>query len=100
MVLAAYGTNVEERVLEDQARLEPRGTVIDELERLARQFHLVAEIQETTVEDLRRMLAEGRLPPRVTRKSIRLFQLAHRLLGSCCVVCSKPDKVSYDNVIE
>jgi len=40
------------------------------------------------------------LPPRVTRKSIRLFQLAHRLLGSCCVVCSKPDKVSYSNTIE
>src|SRR5439155_4625958 len=62
MVLAAYRMRVEERVLESQARLEPLGTLIDELERLARQFNLVAEIQETTVEDLQRILAEGRLP--------------------------------------
>jgi hypothetical protein len=135
MVLASYGTYVEEGVLESQAHLEAEGTPIEELERLARQYHLTAEIQETTVVDLRRILAEERLPiayidravfdltprqrlkhsireakihvvvptrvttasvafhdplpPRVSRKSLQLFQQAHRILGSYCVVCSK-----------
>jgi hypothetical protein len=30
------------------------------------------------------------LPPRVTRRSVRMFEHAHRMLGSCCVVCSGP----------
>ena len=46
MVLAAYGTDVEESTLEAQARMEPDGTDVGELERLARQFGLVAEPQE------------------------------------------------------
>jgi ABC-type bacteriocin/lantibiotic exporter with double-glycine peptidase domain len=61
MVLAAFGTDVEESTLESQARLEEDGTVIGELERLARQFGLVAEIQEATVKQLRQFLAEGKL---------------------------------------
>ena len=36
MVLAAFGIDVEEGMLEDQARMEPEGTDIGELERLAR----------------------------------------------------------------
>lgn len=51
-----------ENELEKHARLEKKGTLIDELERLARQFDLVAEIQETTVEELGQILAEGSLP--------------------------------------
>jgi hypothetical protein len=62
VVLAAYGTQVQEGELEARARMEPKGTRIDELERLARQFLLVAETQETTVEGLRWVLAEGKLP--------------------------------------
>lgn len=62
MVLAAYGRNVEESELEAQARMEVNGTPIDELERLARQFRLEAEIEETTVAELRSILAEGKLP--------------------------------------
>jgi hypothetical protein len=62
MVLAAFGTKVEERELEGRARLEGEGTLIDELERLAREFHLRAEIQETTVEQLQQILLEGKLP--------------------------------------
>jgi hypothetical protein len=135
MVLAAFGTKVEEKVLESRARMEKGGTPIDELERLARQFGLVAEIEETTMADMRRILSEGRLPiayidraifdlspnqrsrhslrdarihtvvpthvsaasvtfhdplpPRITRKSSRLFQSAHRILGSYSVVCSR-----------
>jgi hypothetical protein len=61
MVLAAYGRHVRESELEAQARMELEGTPIDELERLARQFQLLAEIQETTVEELRGILAEGKL---------------------------------------
>jgi hypothetical protein len=62
MVLSAYGTHVQEGELEAQARMEPKGTRIDELERLARQFLLVAEDRETTVEGLGRIPAEGKLP--------------------------------------
>lgn len=62
MVLAAYGRHVPESELQAQARMESKGTRIDELERLARQFQLVAEIQETPVEELQWILAEGQLP--------------------------------------
>jgi ABC-type bacteriocin/lantibiotic exporter with double-glycine peptidase domain len=53
MVLAAFGTEVEEGTLEAQARLGPLGIEIGELERLARQFGLVANPREVTVEQLR-----------------------------------------------
>jgi len=62
MVLAAFGTIVEERELEALAHLQEEGTPIDELERLAREFHLKAEIQDTTAEELQRILLEGKLP--------------------------------------
>jgi ABC-type bacteriocin/lantibiotic exporter with double-glycine peptidase domain len=61
MVLVAFGSDVEESTLESQARLREDGTEIGELERLARQFGLIAEIHEATVEQLRQFLAEGRL---------------------------------------
>src|SRR5436190_17856485 len=60
MVLAAYGTDVKESTLEAQAHMEPDGTDIGELERLAQQFGLVAEIQEVTTGQLRQLLAEGK----------------------------------------
>jgi hypothetical protein len=138
MVLAGYGTDVEESALANQAHLEEDGIEIGELERLARQFGLAAAIQEATVEQLRQFLAEGKLamtfidraifdltprqraqhslraakmhvvvptritsgavtyhdprpPARIVRKSIRLFQSAYDRLGTCCVVCSKPE---------
>jgi ABC-type bacteriocin/lantibiotic exporter with double-glycine peptidase domain len=62
MVLAAYSRHVEERELVAQARMERKGIRIDELERLARQFQLVAEIQQITLAELRSILAEGKLP--------------------------------------
>jgi ABC-type bacteriocin/lantibiotic exporter with double-glycine peptidase domain len=62
MVLASYGTDVEEGTLEGQAHMDPDGTEIGELERLGRQFGLAADIQEATVEQLRHLLAEGKLP--------------------------------------
>src|SRR2546423_1092015 len=62
MALAAYGTHVQESELEAQAKMVPKGTPVDELERLARHFGLVAEIRQTTVEGLRDILAEGKLP--------------------------------------
>jgi hypothetical protein len=62
MVLAFYGIQVLEGELEAQAHIERKGTDIKELERLAQQFQLAAPIQETTVEELRQILAEGKLP--------------------------------------
>jgi hypothetical protein len=62
MVLAASGTVVEESRLEELTRMEPDGTEIGELERVARQFGLVADIQESTVEQLRELLVEGKYP--------------------------------------
>jgi hypothetical protein len=61
MVLAAFGTSVPERELEANARMEEGGTPIEELQRLAQRFGLVAEIQERTVEQLQQVLAEGKL---------------------------------------
>jgi predicted double-glycine peptidase len=135
MVLGSFGTYVEEPELEAEAHLEKRGASLDELERLARQFGLVAQVRETSIEDLRQILAEGHIAmayldralfdmpprrrlkhsirdarvhvvipsrvtarsvtfhdpliPRITRKSIRLFQQAHELLGSYSVVCAR-----------
>jgi hypothetical protein len=62
MVLASFGTDVEEGALEVQAHMERDGTEIGELERLARQFGLVADIQEATVEQLQHLLVDGKLP--------------------------------------
>jgi predicted double-glycine peptidase len=135
MVLAAFESGIAERTLEAEAQMEEAGTPIEELERLARQHGLEAEILETTEADLREILAQGRLPiayldraifelnprqrakhslrqakihavvpsrvteasvtfhdplpPRVARRSVRLFRQAHVILGSYCVVCSK-----------
>lgn len=60
MVLAAHGTNVREAELEAHAKIETGGTPIDELERLARSYGLVAEIQDITVDGLQRILAAGK----------------------------------------
>jgi ABC-type bacteriocin/lantibiotic exporter with double-glycine peptidase domain len=62
MVLAAYGTRVNESELEALVQMEPKGTPVDELERLARQFGLIAEIQDLTVAGLQQVLEEGKLP--------------------------------------
>src|SRR5436309_2888720 len=62
MVLATFERPIAESTLEAETQMEEDGTPIEELERLARQHGLMAEIQETTVEDLRRLLASGRLP--------------------------------------
>jgi ABC-type bacteriocin/lantibiotic exporter with double-glycine peptidase domain len=62
MVLAAYGMLVEEGELEAQAAVEVKGTPTDELVRLARQYGLVADVQDTTVEGLWGILAEGKPP--------------------------------------
>jgi hypothetical protein len=50
-----------EAAIEAHAHLQERGTAIDERQRLARQFRLEAEIQDTTVEELREILAQGKL---------------------------------------
>ena len=62
MVLAAFGTELPERELQANARMERRGVHIAELERLARSYDLVAEIRVTTIDDLRRLLRQGKLP--------------------------------------
>ncbi len=62
MVLASFGTDVEEGTLEARAHMEIDGTEIGELERLARQFGVVADIQEATVAQLRHLLEDGKLP--------------------------------------
>ncbi len=61
MVLAAFGTEVMESTLEAAARLDPHGTEIGELERLSREFGLVADIREVAIEELRQLLAEEKL---------------------------------------
>jgi hypothetical protein len=62
MVLAAFGTNVAEVVLERYAHVEERGMPINELERLADRFHLRAEICDIPLEQLEFHLQQGKLP--------------------------------------
>jgi hypothetical protein len=76
MVLASFGTHVEEGMLQGEAHMEADGTEIAELERLARQFGLVADIEEATVEQLRHLLADGKLPIAYIDRAI--FELSPR----------------------
>jgi hypothetical protein len=62
MVLSARGTYLEESAIEAEARMAPGGTPIEELERLARHFRLIAHVEEATIDRLRAVLAEGNLP--------------------------------------
>src|SRR5438876_8422278 len=61
MVLAAYGIAVDESTLVSQAKMEPGGTAIDEVERLARSFGLRAVIQDPTTDEIGALLASGQL---------------------------------------
>jgi ABC-type bacteriocin/lantibiotic exporter with double-glycine peptidase domain len=67
MVLASFGTYVEEDMLQGEAHMEADGTGIAELERLARQFGLVADIEEATVEQLRHLPGGGEVADRLHR---------------------------------
>jgi hypothetical protein len=78
MVLAACGTTVAESTIEAEARLEVRGTPIEELERLARLFNLVAEIQEVTVADLPSLLAAEKWPIAYLDRAIFALKLRQR----------------------
>lgn len=62
MVLAKYGIHVQESTLESQAAMEAGGTLISELARLAQQYNLLAEIRNSTIDDLRQILDEGKVP--------------------------------------
>jgi len=74
MVLAAFGTRVEESVLESRAPMEEEGIFLDELASLARQFNLVADVRDTTVEQLRDILNNDRFP--ITFVDRAVFDLA------------------------
>jgi ABC-type bacteriocin/lantibiotic exporter with double-glycine peptidase domain len=78
MVLAAYGAHVPESELKAQAKMVPTGTPIEELERLARRYGLVAEIQHATVEHLRQFLAAGKLPVAFIDRAIFKLSPAER----------------------
>ena len=56
MVLAGRGTVVTEAELEQRVRREEGGTDIEELERLARSFGLVATCQEAIAQQIRDIL--------------------------------------------
>src|SRR4051794_18432620 len=62
MILAAYGVDVPRSELAAHAGMEPKGTPIGELERLARQYQLVSQIRETTVAEMGGILAKGSFP--------------------------------------
>ncbi len=61
MALAAFGTEVEEATIEAEAQIEEEGTEIGELERLARHFGLVADIEEVPVERFGQVFADGKI---------------------------------------
>ena len=101
MVLAPFGTEIEERAIEAEATLEERGMVIDELERLARHFRLIAEIRETSVEDLRQILAAGKLPIAFIDRAVFDLSPAERtkhLLHDAKIHCVIPVRVTGGSV--
>lgn len=61
MALAGFGKFIDEGTLESEAQMEEKGTPIDEVERLAKLHNLVAEIRDTTVDELRRILVKDKL---------------------------------------
>lgn len=78
MVLAAHGTHIAESTLESQAGMTPGGTDIEQLEGLARRFGVAAQIQHATVDDLRTILAQGKLPiAYINRAFFDLASLRH-----------------------
>lgn len=76
MVLAAYGTHVQESEIKALAHMELNGTRIDELERLAHHFHLEAEIQDVTLEEMQQLLTDGKLP--IAYIDRKIFELTPR----------------------
>jgi ABC-type bacteriocin/lantibiotic exporter with double-glycine peptidase domain len=78
MVLAARGTVRTEAELEQLVRREEGGTEIQELERLARMFGLVATVQEATARRIRELLeAESDVISYVNRSVFDLPTLTH-----------------------
>lgn len=61
MVLAAYGTTVDEATLIGQVSIEAGGTSIEEVERLARLYGLEASITAAHVAQLRSLLQSEKL---------------------------------------
>lgn len=74
MALAGYGRDVSEDAIAAEARLERRGTAIDELVRLARHFGLSAERITIKVEHLQDVLAAGSVP--IAYIDRRIFDLS------------------------
>jgi hypothetical protein len=62
MIPAKSGVHVQESDLEGRVTLDPKGIFPDDLVRLAGEFNLTAEMQDTTAEELRDILAAGKLP--------------------------------------
>lgn len=101
MVLAAYGVHVQESELEAQARMEVKGTPIDELVRLAREYGLMAEIQDTTVEGLLPILSEEKLVIAYLDRAIfdlTPSQRAHHCLRHAIIHNVVPIKITHKSV--
>jgi hypothetical protein len=101
MVLAACGTKVDEATLERQVRMEEGGIAIEELQRAARGYGLVAEIEETKVVDLRRILVQGKLPITYVNRSVfdlRALRHVRQALGNVRVHAVIPTRITADFV--
>lgn len=69
MVLGACGIHVSEETLERQVHMEEGGSALRNWG-AARAYGLAAEIQEATMDDLRQILAEGKLPIAYVNRSV------------------------------
>lgn len=97
MVLAAFGTDVEEADLEARVHLEEEGTPIEEVERLARHYGLSASIPSATIEDLHSLLAAGRLPIVYLNRAVfglRTLQQEHLAIRSYIVHSVIPVRIT------
>ncbi|MFL5340512.1 MAG: hypothetical protein ACJ8F7_10210 [Gemmataceae bacterium] len=97
MVLAAFGTSVDEATLVRQATMQPGGTDIGEVERLARVYGLDATIEEATVDRVQSLLAADRLA--IVYLNRRIFALRNwggirHLIHHAQIHCVVPTRIT------
>ena len=95
MVLAAFGTSVDEATLVRQATMTPTGTDILEVERLGRAYGLIAEVRRATVEELQELLDAGCLAIVYLNRRIlnaRNIRSARRSIQEALIHCVVPTR--------
>jgi ABC-type bacteriocin/lantibiotic exporter with double-glycine peptidase domain len=102
IVLAAFGVVVDEATLVRQAVMEPGGTAITEVARLAMSYGLEASVQVVEMEQLRSLMADGYLA--IVYLNRRIFDLRNvrnirRALREALIHCVVPTRITNASVL-